>query len=116
MALLDIGSLGFQIGALGILLFTFLFLVAVRWWTDWLGRVFGGVLFATSAVLAMTAYRQINPEHGEIVFIVRAIIFWLFGIAVWSSLVTFVWAQFFAPRSRGSRLVRKRTTPKEEKV
>jgi len=106
MPILDVGSLGYQIGAVGIVFFTVAFLVSVRWWTDWLGRVLAGVLFATSAVLVVTTIRQLNPDLGGSFLIVRAVVFCLFGAAVWTSLATFVWAQFFAPRIKGTRLVR----------
>jgi MFS family permease len=114
MHLLDLGSIGYQVAAAGILLFTVSFLVVVKWWTDWLGRVLAGVLSATSAVLVVTTIRQIWPGLGGGVLVIRAIVFWLFGLAVWSGLATFVWAQFFAPRIKGTRLTRSRTTRMEQ--
>jgi MFS family permease len=106
MRILDLGSLGYQIGAAGIVAFTVAFLVSVRWWTDWLGRVIAGVLFSTSGVLAIVVLRQIDPDQEGWFLVARAIVFWVFGIAVWASLATFVWAQFFAPRIKGTRLVK----------
>lgn len=106
MHLLDFGSLGYQIGAVGIVAFTLAFVIVVRWWTDWLGRVLAGVLSATSAVLVVTTIRQIWPELGGGMLIVRTVVFWVFGLAVWSGLATFLWAQFIAPRIKGTRLVK----------
>lgn len=96
--MLDLGSLGYQVGAAGIIAFTLAFLVVVRWWTDWLGRVMASVLCSTSAVLVITTLRQLHPEWGDTYLTWRLVVFWVFGLAVWSSLATFVWAQFFAPR------------------
>lgn len=98
--------MGYQVGAAGIVFFTISFLLVVRWWTDWLGRVLAGTLLATSMVLSLTTLRQFHPEWGHSYYVCRLIVFWVFGLAVWSSLVTFVWAQFFAPRLKGTRLKR----------
>lgn len=106
MRILDLGSLGYQVGAAGIVFFTVAFLVSVRWWTDWLGRVLASVLFATSAVLIVVVLRQLFPEWEGPFLVVRAAVFWLFGVSIWVSLATFVWSQFFAPRVKGTRLVR----------
>jgi hypothetical protein len=106
MRILEFGSLGYQIGAGGIIAFTVAFLVSVRWWTDWLGRVIAGVLFSTSAVLVVVVLRQLFPEWEGSFLIVRAAVFWFFGVSIWISLASFVWSQFFAPRIKGSRLVR----------
>lgn len=107
MPLLELGSIGYQIGAVGILVFTLAFLASVRWWSDSLGRVMAAVLTTTSGMLVVTAIRQIWPDIDGAIFVWRAIVFWLFGIAVWASIGTFLWAQFFAPRLkriRGSRM------------
>lgn len=94
----DIGNYGYQAGAVGVVAFTICYLVAVRWWTDWLGRVLASVLFTTSGVLIITAIRQIRPEWQGPLFVWRAIFFCGFGITIWGSLATFVWSQYFAPR------------------
>lgn len=106
MRLLDLGSIGYQVGAAGIIAFTTCYLVAIPWWTDWLGRVLAGSLFSTSAVLLLTTLKQLNPEWDHTYEVVRLVVFWVFGLAVWSSLITFVWAQFFAPRVRSTRFQR----------
>lgn len=96
----DFGSLGYQAGAVGVVAFTFCYLVAVRWWTDWLGRVIASVLFTTSGVLIVTAIRQLRPDLEGPLFVWRAVFFCGFGITIWGSLITFVWSQYFAPRVR----------------
>lgn len=102
MGLLDLGSLGYQIGAVGIVAFTLAYLVIVRWWTDILGRVVAGVLFAMSGVLVISTIRQIHPDVTEAFLVWRLVVFWFFGVGVWTALGTFVWAQFFAPRIKGT--------------
>lgn len=108
MDILSIGALGYQVGAAGIVAFTLCYLVAIKWWTDWLGRVLAGVLFTTSAVLVTITLRQLNPDLAGHYFVWRAIAFWGFGLAVWASWATFLWAQFFAPR------LKHRTTRKDK--
>jgi MFS family permease len=107
MDLVDFGSLGYQVGGAGIVAFTLAYLVIVRWWTDTLGRVVAGVMSATSGVLIITTLRQIYPGHDGSILVYRAVVFWLFGAAVWSALSIFVWVQFLAPRIR-------RSTPREK--
>lgn len=110
--LLELGSLGYQIGALGVVIFTLVYLVAVRWWTDWLGLVLASVLFTTSGVLIVTTIRQIWPGTDHTIYVIRAVAFWAFGIAVWGSIATFIWSQWFAPRVRTTR--RERQMEREE--
>jgi MFS family permease len=88
---------------LGIVAFTIVYLAAVRWWTDILGRVIAGVFSATSAVLVVSTIRLINPDINGIYISVRALVYWLFGIAVWAGIGAFLWAQFMAPRGRTTR-------------
>lgn len=96
----NIGNIGYQVGAIGIVLFSASFLIITRWWTDLLGRLVAGVLFTISAVLSMTVARMMNVEFPGGLFLWRAIVFWAFAFAVWTALCTFVWAQFLAPRIR----------------
>jgi hypothetical protein len=108
-ALETLGTIGWQVGALGIAIVTVTYLAIVRWWTDHLGRVLAGLLTAVSLVLALTVLRIMKVDLPGNDLAWRAIVFWLFASAVWSALVTMLWAQFFAPRRRstGDRL----TTP-----
>jgi hypothetical protein len=98
MGLEQFGSLGYQIGSFGIVAVAVVYFTIVRWWTDVLGRVLAGVLGTTSLVLVMVAFRQLNVDLPGNFFAWRAAVFWLFGIAVWTGLVTLIWAQFLAPR------------------
>jgi hypothetical protein len=105
----SIGSWGYQVGAVGIILLTVFYLVAVPWKTDILGRLIAGVLGSLSSVLIIIAARQLgwDPPGGLLVW--RAIVFCVFGAAVWTALGTFIWAQFWAPRVQRNRV----TTRKE---
>lgn len=99
MGLHEVGSLGYQVGALGILVFTVSFLVTVRWWTDFLGRVLAFVFMGVSAVLVVSAYRTLANPDGHGFFIMRAVVYWTFAAGIWSGLVAFFWTQFFARRA-----------------
>jgi hypothetical protein len=105
MGLEQLGSIGYQIGSIGILAVAVVYFTIVRWWTDALGRVLAAILGTTSLVLLMVAFRQLDVDLPGNFFAWRAAVFWLFGIAVWTGLITLVWAQFLAPRHN------KMTTP-----
>lgn len=96
----DFGNWGYQLGAVGIVGFTVAFLVVVRWHSDMLGRIIAGVLTSTSGVLIMSTLRMFGFAQFDFFFAWRALVFWLFGIGVWTGLATFLWAQFWAPRIR----------------
>jgi hypothetical protein len=108
--LLDWGSWGYQIGAVGIVAFTLVFLVNVRWWTDWLGRVIALTLSSLSSVLIVTTLRQLHIDLPGGILWWRFFSFWLFGLGVWAGLGTFVWSQFLAPRIK----LRPRLTTRRE--
>lgn len=115
--LLNVGNVGYQVGAGGILAFTLAYLITVRWWSDHLGRVIAGVFSSMSMVLMVTTMRMVSPEivtnHTYAGF--RILVFWTFGLGVWFALVSFVWAQFFADRIRQSERGIKRKRKKDEK-
>jgi phosphotransferase system glucose/maltose/N-acetylglucosamine-specific IIC component len=108
MDLLEFGSTGYQIGALGIVAFAVSFFAVVRWWTDLLGRVLAFVFGITSLVLLVSAYRSLTQIDSHGFLTVRAIVYWVFGIGIWTGLISFYWFQFFAPR------IRHRTTRRED--
>jgi hypothetical protein len=89
MDLLELGSRGYQIGALGIVAFTFSFFAAVRWWTDVLGRVLAFVFGITSVVLLLSAYRSLTQINSDGFLAVRAIVYWVYGIGIWTGLISF---------------------------
>lgn len=114
--LIEIGNWGYQVGAVGIVAFTIAFLVITRWWTDSLGRLVAGVLLMISLVLSMTVLRMFDiPLPGGLP-IWRVIVFWGFGVSVWVGLITFLWAQFLAPRIRrsGGRMTTRREHNRDE--
>jgi hypothetical protein len=94
----------------GIIVLTFVFLAGVRWWSDILGRLIAGVLVSLSSVLAIIIVRQLGVELPGGILIWRAAVFCIFGLAVWTALGTFVWAQYGA-----SRIQRKRMTTRKER-
>lgn len=115
--LLDWGNVGYQIGAAGIVAFAVAFLFIVRWWTDHLGRMIAGVLAAMSGVLIVTTLRMINPELAENMgfLLTRLLMFWAFGLGVWTALGSLIWAQFLAPRiSGGERMTTRKEYRSEE--
>lgn len=107
MDLLEMGSRGYQIGALGIVAFAISFFVVVRWWTDLLGRVLAFIFGVISVVLVLSAYRSLTQTEAGGFLVVRAIVYWVYGIGIWTGLALFYWFQFFAPR------IRNRTTRRE---
>lgn len=112
--LLSVGNIGYQVGAVGIIAFTIAFLVVVRWWTDFLGRIIAGVLSGICGVLIMSTIRMLYPNIDPSFFMWRAIVFWLFGLGVWIALGSFIWAQFFAPRLRNERMTTRREFKDEQ--
>lgn len=98
-----IGNIGYWIGSVGILVFTLAFLLSVRWYTDILGRVIASVFAVISAVLLMSVARMLEVDLPGGLFLWRAVLFVLFGASVWSAVVVFMWAQFWAPRRQPPR-------------
>lgn len=94
-----LGNVGYQVGAVGILFVTVIYYISVRWWTDPLGRTLAAVLGTVSTVLIMSILRMLDVPIPNLL-LWRALVFWMFGLAVWSGLLTMVWSLFFAPRLR----------------
>lgn len=111
-----IGSVGYQAGAVGIVLFSIAYLLLVRWWTDTLGRVLASVICTLSLILVMVALRQLDVELPGGLLVWRAGVFLLFGIVVWMALGTFVWSQFFAPRLKSRLGLQSRKEYRNEEV
>jgi hypothetical protein len=104
----DLTLWGYQIGAVGIIVFTLAFLVLVRWWTDALGLILAALFFILSMVLMVTTFRLvgINPPGGIDWW--RVFVFDAFGVVVWMAVGTFIWSQLFAPRVRRPRMTTRR--------
>jgi hypothetical protein len=98
MDLLEFGSWGYRIGALGIVAFTVSFLMTVRWWSDLLGRVLAVVFTVMTVVFITSAYRTAHPIDTPSFLLWRTIVYWAYGAGIWGGLLTFLWFQFFAPR------------------
>lgn len=94
-----IGDAGFVMAATGLGTFSVLFLVSVRWWSDWLGRSITSVI-ATAGVIAIVAALVLLGVDVPEIRVVRAILYPLFGLATWLATGIFIWAQFIAPRRR----------------
>jgi hypothetical protein len=93
------GDVGFVLATLGVVAFTVLFLTSVRFWTDWLGRLVAAVFISVLLIMALSVVRLMGfPLPG--LFWWRAFLFNALGVAIWSGVVGFVWAQFYAPRLR----------------
>lgn len=106
-----LGTIGWQVGAAGIVAVTLTYLIIVRWWTDHLGRIIAALLIALSLVLTLTVVRILRVDLPGKDLVWRVVVFWLFGAAVWSAFFTMVWAQFFAPRLRNRASKDRLTTP-----
>lgn len=104
----QLGTWGYWMGASGIILINLVFAVAVPWWNDILGRLIMGVLTALSLVLGIIILRQLGVELPGSLVLWRAIVFWVFGLAVWTALGTFIWAQYMAGRVQKNRLTTRR--------
>lgn len=98
-----IGDVGFVFASLGVVAFTVLFLVAVRWWTDHLGRAIASVMGLTSLIAILACFRLMDIPLVGGVDLWRAIIYPLLGLSLWVSVVMFTWAQFIAPRVKSRR-------------
>lgn len=107
MSLTDLGNWGYHIGGVGILVLTLVFLIAVRWTSDLLGRVLAAMFVTVSAIFLTGGYRLVYGEDSVGFLIWRAFLYTSFGVVIWGALFAFIWTQFFAPR------VRRRTTRKE---
>src|ERR1044071_985508 len=99
MGLEQLGTIGYEVSAFGVLFVTIAFLSIVRWWTDILGRVLAAVLSTVSLILILTLLRLVHIQIPGLIWW-RIILFWSFGLAVWAGLFTMIWAQFLAPRLR----------------
>jgi len=113
MGLEGLGNLGYQVGAVGLIAVAVIYFMIVRWWTDPLGRVIAAVLGAVSLVLITTILRMLHIGIPHFM-VWRAMMFWMFALAVWSGLMALIWAQLLAPRIKHDRLTTPRRRGHEE--
>lgn len=114
MDLLELGSWSYHVGGFGILAFTLLFLAAVRWASDLLGRVLMAVLLVMSAIFLTGGYRLIYGEDSEGFLLWRAFLYTSFAVVIWMAFAAFIWSQFFAPRIKRNMTTRR--DKKDEEV
>lgn len=100
-----VGDVGLVLAGVGIIVFTTLYLVSVRWWTDHLGRAVAAFFGSVGAIMALVIWRVIGwPLPG--VHWWRAFLFNAMAVSIWAGVIGFVWAQFIQRRVRSAR-----TTP-----
>jgi hypothetical protein len=107
MDLIEAGNWGYRIGGLGIVAFTIVFLVAVRWRTDVLGRLLAAVFIVISAIFLTGGYRTLYPGDSGGFLLWRMVLYVSFALTIWAGFVSFIWSQFFAPRIK-NRTTRRR--------
>lgn len=93
-----LGDTGFLIAGSGIVSFTIVFLILVRWWSDLLGATIAGVVFFTSMVVILGFARVYNIDLPGGVDLWRAILYPTLGAFIWWAVIMMVWAQLMAPR------------------
>ena len=97
-----VGDIGFVVSGIALVTFGFMFLMTVRWWTDWLGRIIALVVFVIAFMMLLGLVRLLGlPLPG--LFLWRAILFPLLAVGSVGANVVFIWAQFIAPRVRKRR-------------
>jgi hypothetical protein len=113
MVLRMIGNAGFILAAFMLALFTFLFMFAVRWWTDALGRLIAGVLTVILTMMVFASMRLAGIDIPAVEWL-RAILYGALGFLMTCANVAFVWYQFIGPRLRQRKRNRLTTPPRKE--
>lgn len=97
-----VGDIGFMISGIALVLFPLMFLVTVKWWTDWLGRIIALMFTVIGLIMTLSMVRLMGiPLPGIIWW--RAFLFPALGLASWAACIGFAWSQFLAPRVRARR-------------
>src|SRR4030042_352533 len=96
-----IGDWGFVFAGSGVVVFTLLFLLSVRWWSDHLGRAIAAVTGLTSLIAALGIARFVDTPVPGGIDMWRAVIYPLLGASLWASIILFAWVQFIRPIVRG---------------
>jgi hypothetical protein len=109
MMLESVGNVGFITSALMFVLFTFLFLFSVRWWTDALGRMIAAVLTTVVLIMCLASMVVLGVPLPGINWW-RAFLYGILALVLGFSNGFFIWAQFLAPRIR-----RRRATPSADR-
>ena len=94
-----IGDYGFIASALMLGMFSILFLASVRWWTDPLGRIIAGVLTVVLLIMSLAVVVLVGIPLPGINWW-RVFLYGTLATLMAVGNVTFIWAQFFAPRRK----------------
>ncbi len=96
------GTWALTVGAIGVVVWSTMFLVSVRWWTDALGRVLAAVFGSMGIMCVVITIVTLGIPVPAVQY-VRAALYSAFAVSVWGGVVAFLWAQFAAPRLRRRR-------------
>jgi flagellar motor component MotA len=93
----QLGDWAWVMASMGVVICTLMFLGAVRWWTDALGRVIAAVLVSISTIVGVSMLYYMGVPIPSLLW-TRLVLYTAFGMAIWAAVITFVWSQFVAPR------------------
>lgn len=91
------GTDAFLVASIAFGLFTVLFMVGVRWWTDLLGRTIAAVCGSIAAIMLVADTRTLGLSIPDYM-LVRAILFTVFACVMVGAVGIFVYVQFLSPR------------------
>jgi hypothetical protein len=95
-----IGDISFVLAALALVVFAVLFLTAVRWWTDQLGRSIAGVVATIAFIVLLGILRIAGLIASSDLDWIRAIMYPILAVTTWIGTGTFIRAQFLLRRHR----------------
>jgi hypothetical protein len=101
-----IGDIGFLLSAAMLILFSLLYLICVRWWTDILGRLIASVLIIIFTIMTLASIRILDVPLPGVQWW-RAGLYGGLGVSMTAANAVFVWSQFIAPRVKRSTNERK---------
>lgn len=97
-----VGDIGLVLAGVGIIMFTLLFGVSVRWWSDWMGRIIFSFFGSMAVIMGFAVWRVIGLPLSY-VQLWRAVLFGTMAVSIWGGVIAFVWAQFVQRRVRSGR-------------
>ena len=98
------GNIALAIAGLGVITMAGLYFAGVhQWYRDTLGRVLGAVLGAFAVICVVIVVVLLGVDIPGMPY-VRSILYTTMGAAIWAGVITFIWAQFLAPRVRRQRV------------
>lgn len=99
MSLLELGNYLFAMAATAAILFTISFLLFSRWYRSWVGILVCLFMSSIAAIMSMSMIRLLTGFDSQEFLLVRLIVFALFSITLWVSVVSFWWIQL-GPKAR----------------